>query len=403
MYEKFFGLKKRPFVLTPDPEFLYLSKTHDLALTHLEYGIMNNAGFIAVTGDVGSGKTTLIKYLFEKIKDLLDIAMIFNTNLDPQALLELLVKEFELQPPSSKKSDLFDTLANHFITQYSKGKRCVIIVDEAQNLPFESFEELRMLSNIEIGTDFILQIILVGQPELKEKLAHPSLSQLAQRISVYFHISPLPLNEVEDYINHRLRVAGYKGDKPLFEKEAINYIAEFSKGIPRIINLICDTALVYAFADEMRYVTLDIVEKAVSDNELLVSLTCGREEKSEQKLDTEKTIIEKDTNSATEPTLVSEIKNAYLKLLGRIEAIEMRLKALEDLEKDRISEVLYDMLKKEREKNIELEKKVILLKEKLKKLMAEFPKLEKKEDNQKKKIKKSKKIWEVFGLGKEKD
>ncbi|RLB09183.1 MAG: general secretion pathway protein GspA, partial [Deltaproteobacteria bacterium] len=138
MYEKFFGLKKRPFVLTPDPEFLYLSKIHDLALTHLEYGIINNAGFIAVTGDIGSGKTTLIKYLFEKIKDILDIAMIFNTNLDPQALLELLVKEFELQPPSSKKSDLFDTLADHFIAQYSKGKRCVIIVDEAQNLPFES-------------------------------------------------------------------------------------------------------------------------------------------------------------------------------------------------------------------------------------------------------------------------
>jgi len=402
MYEKFFGLKKRPFVLTPDPEFLYLSKIHDLALTHLEYGIMNNAGFIAVTGDVGSGKTTLIKYLFEKIKDILDLAMIFNTNLDPQALLELLVKEFELQPPSSKKSDLFDTLADHFIAQYSKGKRCVIIVDEAQNLPFESFEELRMLSNIEIGTDFILQIILVGQPELKERLAHPSLSQLAQRISVYFHISPLPLNEVEDYINHRLRVAGYKGNKPLFEKEAINYIAEFSKGIPRIINLICDTALVYAFADEIHHITLDIVEKAVSDNELLVSLTHEKEEKSEQKLD----IKEGDKNTIPESTpesdLISDIKDAYLKLFGRIEAVEMRLKAIEDLEKDRISEVLYDMLKKERERNIELEKEVLLLKEELKEFEAEVYKLEKRESKQKKKIKKSRKIWEVFSLGKEK-
>ncbi len=377
MYERFFGLKKRPFVLTPDPEFLYLSKVHDLALTHLEYGILNNAGFIAITGEPGTGKTTLIKYLFEKIKDRLDIAIIFNTNLNPQELLETLIKEFELKTSSSKKSDLFEALTNHFISQYSRGKRCVIIVDEAQNLPFESFEELRMLSNIEIGNDFLLQIILSGQPKLKEKLSHPSLSQLSQRISVYFHLSPLPPDEVENYINHRLKVAGYSEKRPLFEKEAIRYIADFSKGIPRIINLICDTALVYAYADGIKSVSFEIVKKAVSDNELLTSIIEEKEEKEEKK----------------EEVFRPEKNDGYIKLLGRIEAIEMRLKAIEDFGKERVSEIIYEMLKKERERNIELEKEIALLKEKLRRYEEEIERLKRKKEQKKG-------ILEVFGFAK---
>ncbi len=394
MYEKFFGLKKRPFLLTPDPDFLYLSKVHDLALTHLEYGVLNNAGFIAVTGEVGSGKTTLVKTLFNKIKDRLDIAMIFTTNLDPQSLLEMLVNEFEIKPKSNRKADLFDSLVDHFIKQYSKGRRCVIIVDEAQNLPVESFEELRMLSNVEIETDYILQIILVGQPELKEKLSHPDLSQLSQRISVYFHITPLPKEEVENYINHRLMVAGYRSDTPLFTKEAIDFIAEVSKGIPRIINLICDTSLVYAFVDELKNIDLDIVKKAVEDNELLVSLGKVQQQKKEAKIDkdeTERKVEEKI------PLKVEINNDLLLKVQARIEALEMRIREIEESKKDSALKMLYELLIKERKRNAELERTVSVLKMKLKDYEKEILNLKKKSSSDK-----PKKIWR-FGFGKDKN
>ncbi len=391
MYKEFFGFKKRPFVLTPDPKFLFLSKVHDLALTHLEYGIINNAGFIVITGEVGSGKTTLIKYLFERIKNDLDIAMLFNTNLDPHTLLEMLVKEFEIETKSYRKSDLFEALANHFIAQYSKGKRCVIIVDEAQNLSLESFEELRMLSNIEVDTNFILQIILVGQPELKLKLSLPSLSQLVQRVSVFFHISPLSSGEVKDYINHRLKVAGYNKEVPLFEEEAVDYIAEVSKGIPRIINLICDTALVYAFADDLNVITVDIVEKVVQDNDFLLSL-----KKVEDKKDSE--TYKKIQKDEKEEVIISEIKDIFLNLARKVEALDMRLKSIESYDKDKASKVLYEMLVKERDKNINLEKKIVTLELKIKELEEEIEALRKKRE----KHKKNKKLWEVFSLGKKK-
>ena len=397
MYRKYFGLKKRPFILSPDPDFLYMSKIHDLALTHLEYGMVHNVGFIALTGDVGAGKTTLLKYLFEKIKDSLDVAMLFNTNLSPQAFLEMLVKEFEVSSPSRAKSDLVDVLSQHFLNQYSRGKRCVIMVDEAQNLPDETFEELRMLSNLEIGTDFLLQVVLVGQPQLKERLSNPSLAQLAQRISVYYHLSPLSKNEVGAYIQHRLRVAGCSSPEAIFEKDAIDHIAELSGGIPRIINSICDACLTYAYADEIRSVTKITVMKVARDNEFLLVSQRPPEKDDRQDRVAAKGAPEaaRDKAPAQEPNRAINTDSVLAKLLGRIEALEIRVRAMESQEKDRTAQVLQEMLEKERDKNLHLEKKMTLLQakyraieEKLKILPGQAETIVEE--------KKEKRFWDVF-------
>lgn len=255
MHTQFFGLKRRPFGLTSDPEFLFLSRVHDLALTHLEYGLAHNLGFMALTGGVGTGKTILVKHLLEKVRDSFHVAMIFNTFLDAETLLAVLVREFELTPRSQRKSDLFEALFRHFMDLYAAGMRCAIVVDEAQNLSGEAFEELRMLSNLEVGQDFLLQIILAGQPQLRTRLSDPSLVQLAQRISVHFHLVPLSQAEVGDYIRHRMRVAGYGDEEPpVFGEDAVQAVFRMSRGIPRLINSVCDAALSFAYAEGVRRV-----------------------------------------------------------------------------------------------------------------------------------------------------
>ncbi len=388
MYRKFFGLKKRPFILSPDPEFLYLSKVHDLALTHLEYGIVHNVGFLALTGDVGAGKTTLLKYLFEKVKDSLDVAMVFNTNLDPVSFLEMLAREFELDAPSRAKTDLFDTLAEHFIEEYSKGNRCVVIVDEAQNLPTETFEELRMLSNLEVGSDFLLQIILVGQPQLRERLSDHSLAQLAQRISVHFHLTPLPLNEVGNYIDHRLKVAGYSDAEPLFLEDAVDSIGQLSKGIPRVINSICDACLTYAFADDLRQVSREMVERVIKDNELLVAFI---EEKTQQGKELPAAKAREDHGS----TEMTGVRDMLSRVIGRLEALEMRMNMLETAEKDKLVGVLQAMLTRERERSRELEQKLVALGYKFKEAQKKLASFEEEAEEPLKR--KNSKFWEVFG------
>lgn len=343
MYTKFFGLAKRPFLLSPDPRFLYLSCAHDLAFSHLEYGLLQHAGFVALTGEVGAGKTTLLKYLFERVKRTLDIAMIFNTLMDPQTLLEMLLREFELTVPAGGKAAAVGTLYEHFMKQYGRGKRCVIIIDEAQNLSLESFEELRMLSNLEAGNDVLVQIILVGQPQLRARLAHPSLAQLTQRISVHFHLAPLAREEVGCYLAHRLHVAGYDRPEPLFTEEAVACVAEFSRGIPRVINTISDISLTYAFADEAAQVSPEIITRVVADNELL--LACGRA----------------DAEPATPcvpdppaPTASGNLAGAFPApfdgLPGRLEALEARLRKLEEEGTHAALMVLRELLGEERKR-----------------------------------------------------
>ena len=393
MYRKFFGLEKRPFILSPDPEFLYMSKGHDLALTHLEYGVVHNVGFLALTGEVGAGKTTLLKFLFEKIKDSLDVAMLFNTNLDSKAFLEMLAGEYELEVDSNDKSSLIEALSEHFLNQYTKGRRCVIMVDEAQNLPNETFEELRMLSNLEIGSDFLLQIILVGQPQLKQRLADPALAQLAQRISVYYHLSNLSKEEVGQYIRHRLKVAGYKGPEPLFQDDAIDFIAEVSKGIPRLINSLCDACLTYAFADETKIVTRKLAEKVVQDNELLTLAADSGGPGGTEGSEAGKT----DEEASVRQSSVSHDQGLLSRIYGRLEGLEMRVSALEAGEKDKLTGVLQEMLAKEREKNILLEKRIIAISYKYRELEKKLQALKASKTGQDNTAPvRTKRFWEVF-------
>jgi len=386
LYRDFFGLKKRPFILSPDPEFLFLSRGHDLALTHLEYGLFNNMGIVALTGEVGAGKTTLLKYLFDRVKQTLDIAMIFNTHLDPHAFLEVLVKEFEVECASAGKSSLIDGLYHHFLQTYSGGAHCVIVIDEAQNLPIDTFEELRMLSNLEAGSDSLVQIILVGQPQLRERLFHPSLLQLAQRISVYYHLAPLSLDEVAKYIEHRLRVAGYERSEPLFTEQAVAEIAEVSRGTPRIINSICDSCLTYAFADQISVVNDEIVSKVISDNELLL---IGSREPQEAAPG-----AAFDAPAGQMPAM-DDVRSFVGNLYNRLEALETRLRMLESARSNGAVGVLQEALTKEREVTLQYAQKLTLLNHRYKLVQSQLEKMRQEKEEADLETKTRKK-WRLF-------
>ncbi len=389
MYKKYFGLQKRPFVLSPDPGFLFLSRGHDLALTHLEYGLLHNAGFVALTGEIGAGKTTLLKHFFDKASDSLDIAMIFNTHLDSHTLLEMIVKEYGLAPPTGSKSDLIAALYDHFMAQYARRGRCVIVVDEAQNLPLEAFEELRMLSNIETGGEQMVQIILVGQPQLRDRLLHPALAQLTQRISVHYHLAPLSREEVGGYIGHRLDVSGWSGPEPLFTEEAVSLIAEVSGGVPRIINSLCDASLTYAFADDARQISRETVEKVVADNPLLLA-----------SFDQGKMESEPDSGGCA-PTVynlpvAAEADSLIYRMAGRLEALEMRVRTLEGAGQEKTTLVLQEMLDKEREKTLRNSQRIVSLIFKNKELQAQLDEL-KKEPEVNDSGGKARRGWRLFG------
>ena len=328
-------------MLSPDPEFLFLSRGHDLALTHLQFGLIHNVGLIALTGEIGAGKTTLLKYLLGEIPSSTQVALVFNTNLDPQALLEVVAREFEIQTIPNRKSDLLDVLYNHFMEQYARGRRNVIIIDEAQNLPLESFEELRMLSNLDAADEFLVQIVLVGQPQLRDRLRHPALSQLAQRISVHYHLSSLSIDEVADYINHRLKVSGYENGEPLFCEHAVEAIAAISGGIPRIISSICDAALTYAFAGDEKKITRETVEKVIENNELLgVSTITPVPQASDGS----------DGLNGSHPQ--SEVATALTQVLSHLMSLDARIRAIEASEQNGVIKVLQQMLGEEREKTV---------------------------------------------------
>ena len=264
MYEDFFNLKESPFKLPPDPEFLFLSKQHKLALVHLEYGLTHQAGFIVITGEIGTGKTTLIKTLLRRITHDTIVASIFNTTVGPDEFLNLILDDFELPWNESDTHTLkLEKLKAFLLETYSAGKKAVLIVDEAQNLSMDTLEEIRLLSNIQTTKDYLVHIFLVGQPELKQKLTHPSLRQLAQRISVHYHIDPMSKEETGGYISHRLKISGVNNSESCFSMEAIEEIYSLTKGFPRLINLLCDACLVNAFADQIKPVTRRIVQDTV--------------------------------------------------------------------------------------------------------------------------------------------
>jgi type II secretory pathway predicted ATPase ExeA len=265
MYESFFGLTERPFTLRPDPSFLYLSPQHSVALSMLEFALTGQAGFVVVTGEIGSGKTTLIRHFLKRSDRKANIGVISNTHAGFGDILQWVLQALNIDADSNRRSKLYQVFIDYLAREYQAGRQVVLIVDEAQNLSIAALEELRLLSNIDIDRDHALQIILVGQPELMEKLQRPELRQFAQRISVHYHLSPLTYRESCAYIRHRLGVAGATDE--IFDQWATAAIYYFADGLPRVMNSICDMALVYAFAAGEHLVDIDTIFSVVRDRE----------------------------------------------------------------------------------------------------------------------------------------
>jgi len=264
MYEKFHGFKEKPFSLLPDPSFLYMTPGHSMALTMLEYSLTNeSAGICVISGEIGSGKTTLIRKLLSNMEAQFTTGLLTNTHSDFGNLLQWVSMTFGLDYKSMESVELYENFVNFAIEQYAEGKRTVLIIDEAQNLSHKALEELRMLSNINADKNQVLQLILVGQPELRETFKIKQLEQLNQRVTVSYHLSKLNQLESNDYIRHRLKTAG--GDPDLFSDTACKAIWYHSRGIPRIINTLCDTALVYAFAEQKSRVDIRLVNEIIND------------------------------------------------------------------------------------------------------------------------------------------
>lgn len=248
-YLEHFKLKEQPFRLTPDPDFLYWSKQHARAKAYMESTIWLADGFVVITGDIGSGKTTLLQSFLTELEDDVVYAVVSQTQLTPTQFLQAVLTEFGFKPFNKRKVELLDMLNMFLIEQYSNGKKVVLIVDEAQNLTRKVLEEIRLLSGIETHKEKVLRIILAGQPELKETLDSPNLRQLVQRVRLRFHIGPLDSREMREYINHRLMVAGRETDD-LVDADSFDIIHRYTGGVPRLINTLCDTALLCAFADD---------------------------------------------------------------------------------------------------------------------------------------------------------
>ncbi len=264
MYEQFYGFKRKPFQLLPNADFFFRSRKHDIALTYLEYGIYERAGFIVITGEIGTGKTTLLNYLLRTIKKDLPIVYLSQTYLNPEEFLRIICQEFSLPHEGKGKSELIELFGKFLVEQFQKDRYVILILDEAQNLPFETLEEIRMLSNLDAGSENLLQIILVGQPALREKLRWERLRQLSQRIEVSYHLGPLDRDETGAYIRYRIERAEGP-DLDIFDDEAIEEIYNYSGGIPRIINAVCHMCLVYGMADELRKIDHSLVKNVLKD------------------------------------------------------------------------------------------------------------------------------------------
>src|SRR5262252_8030722 len=269
MYARYFGLKQPPFSIAPDPRYLFMSERHREALAHLLYGVRGGGGFVLLTGEIGAGKTTVCRCFLEQVPKRCNVAYIFNPKLTALELLQSVCEEFRIEVHAraaggATLKDHVDALNEYLLRTHAAGQNNVLIIDEAQNLSIDVLEQLRLLTNLETNERKLLQIILIGQPELRDMLLKPELEQLAQRVVARFHLDPLAEDETAHYIKHRLSVAGMNGLIP-FDREARHRIFEITRGVPRRINLLCDRALLGAYASGRQRVDKAIVEKAAGE------------------------------------------------------------------------------------------------------------------------------------------
>jgi type II secretory pathway predicted ATPase ExeA len=275
MYKEFYGLRANPFNVNPDPRYLFLTRHTEEALACLTYGIQSRKGFVLLTGEVGTGKTTLINKLLEWLRlQQVATAFIFNSRLNVPQFLDYMMADFGIPCDSKAKSQILLRLYNWLLDRYRAGETAVLIVDEAQNLSDEVLEEIRMLTNLETFTEKLLQIVLVGQPELEQKLKQPQLRQLRQRLTLRAKTHALTLDETKVYVQQRLRIAGSNGQQ-IFEPEALVAIHRYSSGIPRVINLLCEHCLVSAFVDQQKVIAPTVVDSVAKDFDLGDNTTSG--------------------------------------------------------------------------------------------------------------------------------
>jgi general secretion pathway protein A len=268
MYKEFYGLRANPFNVNPDPRYLFLTRHTEEALACLTYGIQSRKGFVLLTGEVGTGKTTLINKLLEWLRlQQVATAFIFNSRMNVPQFLDYMMADFGIPCDSKAKSQILLRLYNWLLDRYRAGETAVLIVDEAQNLSEEVLEEIRMLTNLETFTEKLLQIVLVGQPELEQKLKQPQLRQLRQRLTLRAKTHPLTIEETKAYVQQRLRIAGSNGQQ-IFDPEALDVIHRYSSGIPRVINLLCEHCLVSAFVDQQKIIAPGVVDAVARDFDL---------------------------------------------------------------------------------------------------------------------------------------
>jgi type II secretory pathway predicted ATPase ExeA len=275
MYKEFYGLRANPFNVNPDPRYLFLTRHTEEALACLTYGIQSRKGFVLLTGEVGTGKTTLINKLLEWLRlQQVATAFIFNSRLNVPQFLDYMMADFGIPTESKLKSQILLRLYNWLLDRYRTGETAVLIVDEAQNLSDEVLEEIRMLTNLETFTEKLLQIVLVGQPELEQKLKQPQLRQLRQRLTLRAKTHPLTLDETKAYVQQRLRIAGSNGQQ-IFEPEALTAIHRYASGIPRVINLLCEHCLVSSFVDQQKVIGPAVVDAVARDFDLGDNIALG--------------------------------------------------------------------------------------------------------------------------------
>lgn len=264
MYEKFYGFSDKPFNMTPDSRFFYASPKHEEALNCLLLAISERNGFVVITGEIGSGKTTVCRTLINKLDSTTKVALVLNTHLGKKELLTTILEDLDIEYKTTSKTHIISALNKYLLEQASKDVNVVLIIDEAQNLTPSVIEEVRMLSNLETEREKLIQIVLLGQPELRKKLALPKLEQFRQRVVFSYHLDPLSYDEAKEYIKHRLVKAGNeKAD--IFTTGAIDEIYKFSKGIPRLINLACHNALITGLVRDSKFITIDIAREAMGE------------------------------------------------------------------------------------------------------------------------------------------